>query len=369
MATDPLLMLKRRSKLVLAMLVLGVVGGVVYFLFWPPKYEATLRLIPAQPASPLAGLAQGNEILGDINLAGAGGTTGNRVAGVLQSQSVADAVIQKLDLVRNFHAGYIEKARLTLWARCSVAVDKKSDLVTLTCEDEAPTLAAAMATELGNAASEAFQRVSTTSASNERRFLETQLVDSRKRLDAASKALREFSERNRIVDIEEQARGVVSAIASLEGQRISKELELAYQQVFASSQESGALQLREQLAVIEKKLRDLVDGAGKDSHGMFPPAMTLPSLRFEFEALYREQKVQEAIYFVLTQRLELARAEEAKERSAFQVLDAPSEPTFRSWPQWPVIPIGAVIGLLLGVVIVVVPPWWRDLGRRASEPT
>ena len=58
--------------------------------------------------------------------------------------------------------------------------------------------------------------------------------------DSASK-LRDFEERYKIVDLDSQSKAVVSAMASLRSQEISKELQLSYMTTFSSRDETTAV--------------------------------------------------------------------------------------------------------------------------------
>ncbi len=72
-------------------------------------------------------------------------------------------------------------------------------------------------------------------------------------------------------------------------------------------------------------------------------------MKFELEELFREKKVQETLFLLLAQRYELARVSEARDTSAFQILDRPVRAERRSWPKRTLILASAVLlGALLG---------------------
>jgi capsule polysaccharide export protein KpsE/RkpR len=85
--------------------------------------------------------------------------------------------------------------------------------------------------------------------------------------------------------------------------------------------------------------------------GMIPAAMAVPKLRAEYERLYRDRKVAEATLVFALDRLEGARASEARDVSTFQVLDPPTIATRRSRPKLiQSVAIGALLGLAAGLV-------------------
>src|SRR5581483_12266040 len=81
---------------------------------------------------------------------------------------------------------------------------------------------------------------------------------------------------------------------------------------------------------------------------MFPAAMSVPKLRFELEQLYRDRKLKEGNLLLLMQRLEMAKVNEARDTSAFQILDAPVLPTYKSRPKRAFL---LLVGLMIGVAV------------------
>jgi len=289
---------------------------------------------------------------------------------VFESNSVTDAVIHKFDLLNRYKLRYIEHTRKELWSHCSTRIDRKARIVALTCEDRDPKFVQGMLAFFGEHGNEVFRRVSTTSATEEVRFLEQRVAQMRKEADESASRLREFEERYKVIDLESQSKAVVSAMASLRSQEISKELQLSYLNSFSSRDESTALQLRQQLSVMNAKFKaleepggrtaDVNQGAVGQNANIFPPALSVPKLRFELEQLYRDRKIREGDLLLLMQRLEMAKVNEARDTSAFQILDAPGLPTYKSRPKRGLaLASGLVLGLLVGLAWVFGPTYLR----------
>jgi capsule polysaccharide export protein KpsE/RkpR len=300
-----------------------------------------------------------------------------RIQAVLRSNSVADEVIKKFDLEKYYETAHIEQARTALWEHCVTAVDRKSSVVSLTCEDKDPKQAMAMAAFFGDVGNRVFGRVSASSAREERRFLEGQVEKARKDVDETSRKLREFQVQHKIIDLPEQSKATISAMAAIQGDLISKQLELSYRSSFSASTESSVVQLQKQIGIMEAKLKQLEaaqatpgaagSAAGSNAGEFFPNAMLVPELRFELEGLLREQKIAETVFLLMTQRFEAAKIDEARDTSTFQILDYPTLPTYRSRPQRKKVVIsGFLAGTACGIVLVVLPAWWR---RRSTPST
>ena len=143
--------------------------------------------------------------------------------------------------------------------------------------------------------------------------------------------------------------------------------------MFAARDEASTRQLESQLSVVNETLRDLEvqhedlpgpaaagSPAKGGTRGLFPAAMAVPKLRAEFEKLYRDRKVVEATLVFALDRLEGARAAEARDVSTFQILDPPALPTRRSRPRTSVsVAVGALLGLLGGVAF----EYWKNRAR------
>jgi capsule polysaccharide export protein KpsE/RkpR len=330
-------------------LVFAVLGG-LYGLLAPKWYRSVLTVVPAKSQRGGGGLASllGSDAsalaAGFLEGSALGGADAAKVAAVLQSIAVSDAVIEKFDLSRRYDEKYVESTREALWRHCDVKVLTKPGLVQLSCEDRDPKFVQEMLAYFADHGNQVFRRVGVSSASEEVRFLERRVGELRQQADDASARMRDFQEKYKIVDLDTQAKAVVSALAALNSQRISKQLELDYARTFSAREEPTLRQLESQLSVMGQKVKSLEEPSTGDagatgkpgprpSGGMFPAALDVPRLRAEFENLYRDRKVSEATLVFALERLEGAKANEARDVSTFLVLDPPALPTRPARPK------------------------------------
>lgn len=298
-----------------------------------------------------------------------GGTDVARVGAVLQSTGVSDAVIQKFDLMKRYDESHVENARAKLWEHCQVKTMPKPGTVHLACEDRDPLVAQQIVAQFAEVGNQAFRRVSASSATEEVRFLDRRVADLRREADETSVRMRQFQEKHRIVDLDTQAKAVVSSVAALRGQRIARQMELDYARKFSSPGEPSARKLETQLSVVDEQLRDLegapegapvASGAASRARdadtGMFPVAMSVPALRAEWEKLYRDRKVAEATLIFALDRLEGAKAAEARDVSTFVVLDPATLATKKSRPSTR---DSMLVAAALGLAVGVAAEWWR----------
>jgi tyrosine-protein kinase Etk/Wzc len=369
---DLLAILTGRWKTLAVFAVLSVGGAIGYAYLARQWFAATLTVVPSQRSQDSAAMSLASKIPIGFDTVG---TDVQRIQAVLTSNSVGDAVIDKFKLTERYQTTHREHARSELWSHCTTSADRKSSVVALSCEDTDPELAMQMATFFGEEGNRVFGRVSSSSAREERKFLEAQVTKARNDVDETSRKLREFQELHKVVDLPEQSKAVISAMASLKGEMLSKQLELSYLSSFSARTESSVVQLRQQISIMEAKLAQLESSSRSDVPApatgsaakpgskvadFFPEAMNVPQLRFELEQLMREQKIQETLFFVLTQRFEMAKVDEARDTSTFQILDHPTLPTYRSRPnRRRLAMLGLVGGIVVGATWIIFPVWWR----------
>jgi len=376
--------LRRQWLRILVGVIVGGLGAVGYMLFAPRWYKAESIVAPMSPkaGAGLAALASGGGALGGVAGAlelmegGIGGQETERIAAVFKSNYVTDGLIKKFDLMSKYHDSYVEEAREDVWKHCNAKVDKKPGLINVTCEDKSAETAQAMVEFLGTSGSEALRRMSSSTATAERTFLEQRVARARIDLDESSEKLRQFSEKNKLVELNTQARVLVGTMAELNGQLIARKMELSYLSAYSAAEEPTVKQLQMRIGIIEGQLRALENsgdsegtivalpgkaprpGASDDKTTIFPPAGEVPRLQVELAQIYRDVRIQETVFLLLMQMYETARVNEARRTPTFQILDPPVLPTKYVWPKKViVIPAAMILGIALGACWALGPAW------------
>lgn len=353
-----------------------IVAGLLFILLAPKWYRSAVTVVPvkSQKSSGIAALLGGDlgGLAAGLDSSLGGGADSARIAAVLKGTAVTDAVIQKFDLQARYGKKYTETTRDAVWRHCDVKIQAKPNVVEMSCEDEDPKFAQTMLAFFVEYGNEVFRRVSVSSATEEVKHLDRRVAELRRQADETAERMRTFQEKHQIVDLESQAKAVVASVAALNSQRVMKQLELDYARRYSAGDEPGVRQIESQLSVVDDRLLDMEmpkgrgESAGpgpKDRRtGMFPAALAVPALRAEYEKLYRDRKVAEATLVFALDRLEGARASEARDVSTFQVLDPPTLPTKASWPDRPrSMAAAAILGLAAGIAW----QWWLSRRRTA----
>jgi uncharacterized protein involved in exopolysaccharide biosynthesis len=354
---------------------LGFLLTLIVALFIPNEYVSTTRLMPPEQSS--SGIAMLAAMTGSAG-AGFGGlagdllgmrSTGALFVGVLQSRTVQDAVITKFDLRKVYRHRQWQDTRNELAQNTGIVEDRKNGIISVSVTDTNPARAASIAQEYVEELDRVITELNTSSAHRERVFLEDRLVKVKQDLETAEKEFSEYASKNTAIDIQAQGKAMIEAAAALEGQLIAAQTELeSLRQVYAD----GNVRVRATQARVDELRRQLeklggTPGAandlnGKDDPSSYPSIRKLPLLGVSYADLYRNMKVQEAIFETLTKEYELAKVQEAKETPSVKVIDPPEIPEKKSSPHrlWIVLS-GTFLALALGMVWTLGDARWGQI--------
>jgi len=365
------LLWERRTFLVRTTVCGFVLSTVIAFLI-PKGYQSTTRLMPPDSMS-------GSSMAMMAAMANKGGlgmsslasdllgmkSSGALFSDILSGRTVEDRLIERFDLRKLYGHRYMEDARKELARFTTISEDRKSGVLTVTVTDRDPHRAAELAQAYVEELDRHVVEVSTSSARRERIFIEQRLQSVKQDLDTASRQFSEYASKNTAIDIPTQGRATVEAAARLEGELIAAQSELeGLEQIYTKnnvrvrSLQARVDELRSQLHKIGGDSSAPVrDKAASSSE--FPSIRQLPLLGVKWADLYRETKIQETVYELLTQQYELARIEEAKEIPVVKVLDAAAVPERKSFPPRLILGIlGMLMSFGLACLWVLAPKRW-----------
>lgn len=331
----------RRKALVIKICSGVALVAVVYSLLLPNIYTATAKVLPPQKDS-TGGLAtllgQGGASIAGIASSFGGGGGAPLYLGILNSRSVADAVIKRLDLEKTFKADSMDVARKKL-ANLVKMQAGKDGIISITAEGKDPKLVS----DLANAFVAELERKSVelnlTKAGSERVFLQKRLEVVKADLKEAEELLRSFQLRNKAFKVDQQAEASIEGIARLKAEIASKEVQLTSLRSYQTDESFEVKTAQAVLANLRSRMAQMT-GSGTNADGI-PSVGAIPDLAVQYLRLLREVKVQEAVYEQLTKQYETAKILEAKDSSAIQILDEAVPPVKKTSPKRSVIVIAA----------------------------
>lgn len=345
------------------------ITAVVAFLI-PNRYQSTTRLMP--PDQTNSGMALLSAALGGrggsdsgsgsgLNLGAVAGdllgmkTSSDLFIGILQSRTVEDDLIDRFNLRKVYWDRYYKDARADLERRTDITTDRKSGIITILVSDRDPKRAAAMGTEYIHELDRLVAQVNTTSAHRERVFLEGRLSEVQKDLETAEKQFSAFASKNVALDIPTQGKAMIEAAAALKGQLIVAQTELqGMRQIYSDNNvrvrglQARVNELQRQVQQLGGKYDSSTDSTIQADQALFPSIRKLPVLGVSYADLYRNTKVQEAVYETLTQEYEMAKVQEAKETPSVKLIDPPDVPEKHSSPHRLLLILGGTCLFLVG---------------------
>jgi capsule polysaccharide export protein KpsE/RkpR len=358
-----------RRRMLMRVATAALVVSIVVVLLIPKRYESTARIMPPENTGASAALfaAMAGRGLGELgSLSGlAGSLLGARPSSalfedLLRSSTISSDLIDRFQLQRIYGKKYRIDAAKKLASHTTIVDDKKSGVISITVQDSDPGRARDLAQGYLDELNLIVNHTNTSSAHQERVFIEHRLEGVQADLERAQLEMSEFSSTHTTIDIKEQTRATVEAAVKLQAQLIIEQSELdSVKQIYGDSN-VRVRAARARMAELQHEL-DKMSGTSaplqSDSDPnkselarmdeSYPSLRQIPRLAVPYADIYRRVRVREAVYEMLTQQYEVARIQEAKEIPVVRVIDAPGIPEKKSFPP------RALLALLMTAFIVV----------------
>ena len=374
--TAKLTLLWNERRFLLKLTLLGAVCSAILSLLLPLRFEATARVMPpdsggnlallsmlADKAGPLGGLA--GDMLGVKS-------SSDLLVGILTSNTLEDRVIGRFDLKKVYGLKYQEDVRTRLMDNTGISVDRKNGILSITVTDRKPDRAAAIANSFVDELNTLSAQLSTSAARREREFLEERLGQVSQDLEQAEKKLSQFSSKNATINPQEQGKAMVEAAAQLQGRLIAAQAQLEGIRTIYSDNSARVRAVKAEIAKLQQEIAAMGGKAGLESEEnpdqLYPTLRQLPLLGVTWADLYRQAKVQEAVFEVLTKQYELAKVQEAKEIPSIKMLDRAGVPQKKSFPPRTILTItGTFFAFVFGVLWTLGAAVWKTVDPGSEE--
>ncbi len=369
-----------RQKVIVGLCGMGMVVSLVVSFLLPNVYESTSSVLPqleskeggalaALLASPAAGGMAQNLGLG---LPGLPTTPTDVFVSILKSRLMADEVIKKFNLMDRYREKTMVDTRKELEDHLRITVTKEK-VIKVAVEDEDPQVAADMANFYVTNLDRLNRTVTVSKAGQNRVFLERRLNETMESMAKAEDALRDFQAKNKTVAVEAQAKVMIEAAAMIQGQITAQEVQLQVMGTYLSPDNPDLARIRSNVEELKKQLATM--GSGKDAKGalsgerLHPAMVAVPDLALQFGRLFRQVKVQETLFTLLTSQHEQAKIAEARDTPTVQVLDPAVPADKRTRPRLLLnVAVAGVLALVIGVFAAFSLDY-RARVRQVSTPT
>jgi capsular exopolysaccharide synthesis family protein len=375
--------LVRRRALILRLVVVVTVMTACLTLLLPNVYQSTATLMPlgtSRSGLPTAMLGE----LGGFVPTGSGGGVGSllgkesptdRLVAILRSRTLAMEVIQALDLLpilfakkwdteklqwRTNKPPTLQDAVRELDKLVSITANRQN-VITIAMSHPDPVWAATIANRYIDALQHALNDNAFSVAKKNRIFIADQLENTRKDLAIAEETLKQFEQVHKIAALEAQTTAAVKAVADVEAQIRQKEVQVGVFQRLMTGASREVYLAREELRELRAQLAQLQYGGTELAQAKATPKLEnqihaslteAPEIKFQYTRLQREALVQNKLFTLLAQQLEQAKIDEARDETAFQVLDRAIPPERKSKPARALMVIVSMLASLFAGVML-----------------
>lgn len=320
---------KRRLLIASIVLATSIISATVV-LNLPLWYKATSVILPPAPASTSLG-ALG--ILGEVGFGNLLGTdqSQNRYLAILKSNHLLSKVVSHYDLREKYKAENREQAVEILRER-NMEVEVGDEMqISVSLWDQDQDLVAEMTEYVIFSLDSLNIALSTSSARNNRDFIETRFEEVLDSLNLLQNELVQFMEQEGVLSMPDQLTVGVQLAAELKAQVTVKEIELEIAQKTFQSNDPKIRELEYGLESLRNKYHEFFTGEAEDR--VVPSFSKVPDLTLRFERFQREIGYYSKLVEFIGPQYEQARIEEAKDIPTLQVLDRPLRPEEKDKPK------------------------------------
>jgi uncharacterized protein involved in exopolysaccharide biosynthesis len=330
---DLLIVLAKHKKAILGFPVLAALIAVGISFALPNVYRASTKLLPPQQAQ--SGTAALLSQLGGVAglAAGAAGlkSPNEMYVSMIKSRVVADKLIGKYDLRKEYNLDSLEKTRDKLEEN-TVVTSGKDGLIIISVDGEDQNLVAKLANSYVSELISLTRVLALTESSQRRLFFERQLELAKNNLATAEVKLKQALDSRGVISVDSESRAIVETVGRLRAQASAKEIQLSSMSAFVTSSNPEYRRVAEELSSLRAELSRLENGRAPDSSPS--PDKTLEKTAgLENIKVLRDVKYYQMLYELLAKQYEAARLDEAKESTIIQVLDPAITPERKFKPK------------------------------------
>jgi tyrosine-protein kinase Etk/Wzc len=374
------ILLKRRHLIIKNVLLVVFITAIITLLI-PNKYTATATVLPPNPEQDamfgfLPGIMSG-AISSNISSMLTGVVSGvstpsDLYATIMKSSRIKREIIAKYDLMNIFKTKTMHDAFQSLDDITNIDISPEGIIsIAVTNKDKY------LATNIANSYVEELDRFNTetamTTGKKYRIFIEKRLKESMDSLAQAENALKLFQEEHRTVALDVEVQSVIKTIAEIKSQIILLEVRKGALAASSNLNNPYLYNIDRDLSELRKQLSKIEFGKEKQRNtdfgvGFSIPFSQLPSVSLEYARLYREVKVQEVIYELLTQQFEQAKIMELKDTPSIQFLDTARVPEKKSSPKRTLYVFFAFfVSLFANILLVFMVEYLADVKATPSQ--
>jgi tyrosine-protein kinase Etk/Wzc len=360
-----ILLVKHYRAIIYTSITATVLVYLVLFLL-PNTYRATARLLPPQQnltlSAQLLDTIAGTQLPGNPSSGSLGAMAtnflglkdpGDLYASIMTGNTISDRIIKRFGLQKLYRKKYLEDARLKLHQVVRITSDRQG-IISVAVTDKSPQRAANIANAYIKELQKLLQEMAETEAQTRLAFLEKEHDKANQKLTKAEVALRAFSEKNSVVQIDTQTKTALEYIATLRAAIDSKEVQIKVLREQATPNNYDVIRLETELKGLREKLHGAETQHDPSSIGNVSlNTSRVPSLDLQYLQMYRKVKFWDALDQLYSKLEEIARMDLIRNVATIQVIDQGTPPGKRANKRLvPALLAGVAVFLLMILVIL-----------------
>ena len=345
--------------------------------YLPVLYKPTARILlqEASKGSSLSSILNQSGLGALSSLVGAGvgggGTSADLAKALLGSNTIKDIIAREFDFATLLELSKSKAPKMSARKAIETATvqkyDSKSGILEVSYKDVDPVRATEIVNRMVDLLDGEFSRLTLDKAGSKRKYLEESLAALESGTRRLSDKLISFQVKNGIIDFITQATESTKAIAQVQSDVITKQVELDLQRKYLPDSDSRIVRLKAELEGLRRLLAEMNVGGNEFNTGMVPQKL-LPSLSAQYLTLKRDLDIQQTTLGLLKQQLVMVKLEEMDTSRTFQVLERAEVPEVKFSPSRSKIAvIATVAGFFLSVFAAFVVEYFSRAGKDPVE--
>jgi tyrosine-protein kinase Etk/Wzc len=360
---DLLIIILERKWFFIVSMLLFCTAGVIISMVQTKYFTATAVIMkPAQKLPSGLGALVGKDlpIAGLLKSADLGQGDLDNFMSILLSRTLAEKVIDRFNLIHYYGFDklkkyYIEDV-LKQFHRSTKLFENDYGNIEVSVVDTSPALAADIANFMVLELDTITYHLGKESARNSRVFFEDRLAVIKHDLDSASKQFTRFQTENNYIELEQQTKSSIEALAQFEAQKMGIDIEIAQMQSQFGAGNQRVAELQKQKSVIERKIKGYMSAGGGN---LIISLADAPQKSVQYGYLLRDVKIQESLYEFVLQLFEQAKISEANNVPSVQALEFAKPPQKKTRPKRSIICVlFFFLGFALTTTYLVADKWY-----------
>jgi len=326
------------------------VTAIVAMIAAPQRFTATATLMPSMDQGTLVLLGGSVAEAGSLSAMLTGGlftTPADIYLDLMNSRSVRESLIVRMDLIKYYHDKNMDEALLTLDSHLSSSVTP-SGMIVIEFTDKDPKLATDAVNSTIAILDEFNQRIIVTKGRKMRQFLDKRLVEIQDSIQSIGDSLVALQSKYKTLGIPEEVDAVISTYSQIKAQLIAKQYMLDALLQYATPDHPDVVALRRDISSLQGRLSQMEkSGPGGFGAGFGVGFDSLPGVMVEVQKLQQEFEVQGAVYEEMVQQYEMAKLLEKRDAPTLQVVDPARVPQKKSWPKRTLFILASVVASII----------------------